>query len=98
MQKTFIGILFLILAVVLFALNNSKMVDIDFWIWNIESNLSLVLIVTVIFGAFMSFLLSLPYRSKKNNEINSRDKKIKSLESEIHRLKYKQPDPKPDVK
>jgi lipopolysaccharide assembly protein A len=86
MQKTFIGILIIILGVVLFALNNSTTVIIDFWIWNVESNLSLVLILTVIFGAFSSFLLSLPYRTKKNHEIMDRDKRIKILEDEIRHL------------
>ena len=91
MQKTFIGILIMILAVVLFALNNSTTVNIDFWIWNVESNLSLVLILSVIFGALISYLLSLPYSSKKNHEIKERDKRIKNLEDEILRLKNDKP-------
>jgi uncharacterized integral membrane protein len=92
MQKTFIGILIIILAVVLFALNNSTTVNIDFWIWNVESNLSLVLILSVIFGAFSSYLLSLPYSTKKKHEIKERDKRIKSMEDEILRLKKDKPD------
>lgn len=91
MQKTFIGILIIILTVVLFALNNSTTVKINFWIWNVESSLSLVLILSVIFGALSSFLLSLPYRTKKNHEIKGRDKRIKSLEDEILRLKKDEP-------
>lgn len=86
MQKTFIGILIIILAVVLFSLDNSKSITIDFWIWQIESNLSLVLIVSVFFGALCSFIFSLPYRSKKRKSIKSRDKKIKKLEEEIRLL------------
>jgi len=86
MQKTYIGVLVLILVVVLFSLDNSKVVYIDFWIWRVESNLSLVLILSVLFGALSSFLFSLPYRSKKNEEIKSRDKKIKNMEAEIQHL------------
>ncbi len=86
MQKTFIAILVIILAVVFFALDNSTTVNIKFWIWSIESNLSLVLILSVIIGAFISSLLSLPYRSKKNHEIKDQEKKIKSLEDEIRNL------------
>ena len=86
MQKTFIGILLVILGVVLFALNNSSVVSINFWKWSIESNLSLVIIVAVTFGAITSFILSLPYRARKNNEIRNRDRTIKGLESEIRKL------------
>ena len=86
MQKTFIGILLVILGVVLFALNNSSVVSINFWKWSIESNLSLVIIVAVTFGAITSFILSLPYRARKNNEIRNRDRTIKGLESQIRKL------------
>lgn len=86
MQKTYIGVLVVILAVVLFSLDNSRIVYIDFWIWRIESNLSLVLILSVLFGALSSFLFSLPYRSKKNNEIKILDKKIKNMESELRSI------------
>ncbi|WP_297093807.1 lipopolysaccharide assembly LapA domain-containing protein [uncultured Draconibacterium sp.] len=89
MQKTFIGILLVILGVVLFALNNSSVVSINFWKWGIESNLSLVIIIAVTFGAITSFILSLPYRAKKNHEIKNRDKTIKGLESQIRQLEYK---------
>lgn len=86
MQKTFIGILLVILAVVLFALNNSSVVTMNFGKWNIESNLSLVMIIAVTFGAMTSFILSLPYRARKNNEIRNRDRTIKGLESQIRQL------------
>jgi uncharacterized integral membrane protein len=89
MQKTFIGTLLIILAVVLFALNNSTTVNINFWIWNVESNLSLVLIVSVLFGAFLSFLFSIPSRTKKNKEIKKRDERIELLDNEIKHLKTK---------
>lgn len=89
MQKTFIGILLVILGVVLFALNNSSIVSINFWKWGIDSNLSLVIIVAVTFGAMTSFILSLPYRAKKNHEIQNRDKSIKQLENQIRQLENK---------
>lgn len=86
MQKTYIGVLVIILAVVLFSLDNSKTVFINFWIWSVEANLSLVLIMSVIFGALLGFVFSLPYRSKKNKDLKERDKRIESLEKEIRQL------------
>ncbi len=87
MQKTFIVILVIILAVVFFALDNSTTVNIKFWLWSTESNLSLVLILSVIIGAIISSLLSLPYRNKMIRELRTKEKKIKSQEEEIRQLK-----------
>jgi putative membrane protein len=86
MQKTFIGILLIITAVVFFALRNAQFVYIDFWFWKIDSNLSLVIVLSVTFGALSSFLLSLPYRARKNREIKERDERIEFLDKEILHL------------
>jgi putative membrane protein len=86
MQKIFIGILLIILVVVLFALQNAQPVDIDFWLFEVHSNLSLVIFLSVTFGALSSFLMSLPYRARKNKALKERDKKIKILEDEMLRL------------
>jgi putative membrane protein len=86
MQKIFIGILIIILVVVLFALQNAQPVDIDFWLFEVHSNLSLVIFLSVTFGALSSFLMSLPYRARKNKALKERDKKIKILEDEMLRL------------
>ena len=100
MQKTFIVVLVLIFAIVLFALDNSAMVDISFWFWSVRSNLSLVIIFSIIVGAFMSSLFSLSYWFKKKQEVkeiekevNDKDKKIKLLEDEIRILKADKPRP-----
>ncbi|MFO7656646.1 MAG: LapA family protein [Bacteroidales bacterium] len=86
MQKTFIGMLLIIVAVVFFALKNAQHVYVDFWLWIFDSNLSLVIVLAVTFGALSSFLLSLPYRARKNKEIKERDKRIKFLDNEITHL------------
>jgi len=89
MQKTFIGLLLLILLVVFFALENSVPVKISFWFWEVNSILSLIIILSVISGAIVSFLLSLPARAKKNRVIREKDKKISLLEQEILSLNMK---------
>lgn len=83
MQKTFVGILFLVLAVVIFSLDNSKIISINFWLWELESNLALVLMVSIFFGAFASLLFSLPYRAKMKREIKKCNKTIKELKEKI---------------
>ena len=89
MQKTFIAVLIIILIVVVFALQNSLPVKISFWFWEVNSDLSLVIFLAVTFGALVSFLLSLPYRAKKNKIIGEKDDKIRLLEEEILSLNKK---------
>ena len=86
MQKTFIGILLIITAVVFFALKNAHQVYVDFWFWKLSSNLSLVIVFSVTFGALSSFLLSLPYRARKNREIKEREERIEFLDKELLHL------------
>ena len=79
MQKTFIGILVVLLIVIIFALQNSIPVNVSFWFWSINTNLSLLLLLSVTFGAIVSFILSLPLRAKKNKIILEKEEKIKLL-------------------
>lgn len=71
MQKTYIGILLVITLVVFFAIRNPQPVYVDFGLWKVHSNLSLVMVVTVTFGALSSFLFSLPYLARKKQEIKA---------------------------
>jgi uncharacterized integral membrane protein len=89
MEKTFFGILFIIVVIVFFALQNAHPVNIDFWFWNVDSSLSLVLILSIAFGALVSFLLSLPYRLQKNKIIREKTEKIEFLQKEIIELGQK---------
>lgn len=86
MQKIFIAILLIIVLVVVFVLRNIQPVDIDFWLWTVNGNLSLVIVIAITSGALVSFLLSLPYQRKKQKEIKAKNETIKSLEDEIGRL------------
>ena len=89
MQKTFIGILLIILAVVFFALKNAQVVYMDFWFWKFDSNLSLLILLSFTFGALSSFLLSLSYQNRKNKEIKERNEQIEFLDNEIMLLNSK---------
>jgi uncharacterized integral membrane protein len=100
MQKNFIVVLILIFAIVLFALDNSTMVDVSFWFWSVRSNLSLVIIFSIIVGALLSSIFSLSYWFKKKQELKEKDKtiyennrKINMLEDEIRLIKANEPKP-----
>jgi putative membrane protein len=96
MQKTFIGLLLLILIIVLFALENNTPVKISFWFKEINSSLSLVIILSVTFGAVVSSLLALPGRFRIKRELRTKEQKIKLLEKETVNLveRLKTPDQK----
>lgn len=86
MQKTFIGLLLLILIAILFALENQAPIKISFWFREIDANLSLVIILSITFGAVVNFLLALPARIRKNKVIREKDEKISLLEKETINL------------
>jgi len=90
MQKTFILVLLVLMIAVVFALQNPFPVYITFWFWQLEANLSIIMIIAILFGALFSYLLSLSVMSKKNRLIREKDVKISQLEKdlEIIRVKY----------
>jgi uncharacterized integral membrane protein len=94
MQKTFIGVLVVILLVVLFSLENAQPVSINLWLWSIKSNLSLVLILSVTFGALMSFLFSLPSRQTNKKQIREKKQRIKDLEKQLTEITKNAPSQK----
>jgi lipopolysaccharide assembly protein A len=90
MQKAFIGILLVVVVVVLFAFNNNQPVNVDFWFWQINTNLSMVIFISITFGALISFILSLPHRAKKNKALKGKNEQIKILEKELSTIKPQQ--------
>jgi lipopolysaccharide assembly protein A len=83
MQKTFILMMLVLLIVVIFAVQNPFPVYISLWFWHVEVNLSLLIIIAVLFGAFFSYLLSLSAMARKNKEIRDRDVKIRHMEEDL---------------
>ena len=86
MQKSFIGILIIILLAIFFAIQNSQDVIISFWFWNMEANLVLVLFLSVTIGAITSWLLSLPWRSRQKRLLAEKEARIKELEQQLNQV------------
>lgn len=80
MQKSLIGVLLIILLVVMFALENNSKVKISFWFAEVNSSVSLVLVLSVTCGALLSFLFSLPSRIRSRGKIREMEEKIRQLE------------------
>ena len=65
MQKKLIFLLAFMVLIALFALQNSKEVEIKLWFWTVRTSMVLVLILTFAIGAIAGILFSLPKRRKK---------------------------------
>ena len=87
MQKRFLAILIILMIAVLFALNNSNPIHLDFWFWQAESNLAIVIFVAFVLGALISFALSIANRLKYKKEVEKKETKLVEKEKEILQLK-----------
>jgi lipopolysaccharide assembly protein A len=86
MQVFFLAALAFALVAVLFALQNIVPVRVTFLAWTFEGSLALVMFVTLIAGALVSFLLSVPSIIKARLSENSLKKQVAALEQQLGRL------------
>ena len=97
---------YLILALVIaaiavvFALQNAMTVTISFLAWKVTGSLSLVLLITLIFGTVVGLLVLAPSAIKNTLAVSNHRKRIGLLEKELddHRRKLaelQKPSPEP---
>lgn len=87
MQKRFLGILALLLLVGIFAIQNTQIVDLNFITWSTKFNLALIILITVLAGALLTYLFSLPEYFRKNKTIKTLTKKVETLEQDLKQIK-----------
>lgn len=73
-----LALLIAILAVV-FALQNTAVITVTFFIWTFEQSIALVLLFAYLAGALSMMLLILPSIIKNRRKITVQNKKIKDL-------------------
>lgn len=84
--------LYLILAAILgifvavFAIQNAAAVTVKFLLWEFQSSLAVLIIISMLAGMLLVFLLSLPGRLKRRKELYDKQKKIKELERRLAEL------------
>lgn len=83
MQILFIFSLVIAFLVILFALQNVDPVTIKFLVWEIEGSLALVLIITLLAGALISYLATLPGHIRRRLTISYQQKRIAELENRL---------------
>ena len=70
-----------------FAVQNTTMVTVYFFVWQFSSSLALVLLLSLAIGVILSLLLSLPRIQSKNWQIIKLKKRINEQEKEKETIK-----------
>ncbi len=84
--------LYLILAAILgifvaiFAIQNAAAVTVKFLLWEFQSSLAVLIIISMLAGMLLVFLLSIPGRIKRRKELYDKQKKIRELEKRLAEL------------
>lgn len=78
----FIALIISALAI-LFAAQNNDPANVSFIVWNFESSLAFIMVVTLATGALVSFLVSLPTNIKVRWALRNQKKKITELEKSL---------------
>jgi lipopolysaccharide assembly protein A len=78
-------ILALVIAIiaVIFALQNTAIITIGFFVWKVTGSLSLVLLVTLAIGVLIGLLFLAPSAVKSSFQVSGHRKRITSLEKEL---------------
>jgi lipopolysaccharide assembly protein A len=83
------AIVYLILALVIaiiaviFALQNSAVITISFFVWKVTGSLSLILLVTLAIGVLIGLLVLAPSAIKNSFQVSGHRKRIGTLEKEL---------------
>ena len=84
---SFVIILFLVLTGILFAVLNSQNVQLNYYFGSKDLALSLLLIVTIIFGTLLGILVSVGHLLRARHDISRLKKNIQLAEKEVANLR-----------
>jgi len=70
------------LLAVVFAVQNTSLVTVQFFSWQFDGSLALILLVAFALGFLTSFLLSLPAMMKRTWTIRQQQRKLEALEAQ----------------
>lgn len=88
MQILLIFSLIIAFLVVLFALQNVDPVTIRFLVWETRGSLALVLIITLLAGALISYLATLPGKVRRRFLISQQQNQIAELHEKLSKYEH----------
>lgn len=83
MQLSLIFALIIALLAVIFSVQNTEPVTINFLFWTFQGSLALILMITLATGVIVGFLTSSPSMLKSRSTISTQKKKIAELEATL---------------
>lgn len=83
MQILLVFALVIAFLAILFAIQNTVVVPINFLFWGTEGSLALILFIALAAGALVSYLVIAPSQLKRRLNISSQRKQIAELESQL---------------
>ena len=86
------------IVIVVFALQNGRIVTVSFFDWSVEASLVLVIMVTALMGFLTALFFELVVQLKLRFRLYKMRKQVKSLEEEVLKLKSAQSDAKTEKK
>ena len=86
------------IVIVVFALQNGRVVTVSFFDWSVEASLVLVIMVTALMGFLTALFFELVVQLKLRFRLYKMGKQVKSLEEEVLKLKSAQSDAKTEKK
>ncbi len=86
------------IVIVVFALQNGRIVTVSFFDWSVEASLVLVIMVTALMGFLTALFFELVVQLKLRFRLYKMGKQVKSLEEEVLKLKSAQSDAKTEKK
>ncbi len=72
-----------------FAIQNATPVAVKFLVWQFESSLAVVIILSLLAGMVLIFLISVPGRLKRRKELYDKGRRISELEKRLAELEKK---------
>ena len=86
------------IVIVVFALQNGRVVTVSFFDWSVEASLVLVIMITALMGFLTALFFELVVQLKLRFRLYKMGKQVKSLEEEVLKLKSAQSDAKTEKK
>lgn len=78
MHKGIIASLVLAVLLVIFALQNTHLVELKLYFWSVNSSLALLVVVLFVMGALLGYLLMVPVIFNKNKIIREKDQLLRN--------------------
>jgi uncharacterized integral membrane protein len=83
MQLLLISSFVIAFLAILFAIQNTTVASIRFLVWETEGSLALVLFISLVAGALISYLATAPGQIKQRMTISSQRKRIAEVEGQL---------------